>query len=139
MVIKLEKKLNLFVPDAVSNFEDFKESFEYEVESIALKDVNTDAARERILAKRPDLSESLSSFMPSEEELAAKGEEMKDIEIIGINSKGSKINKTISLNRLLSYDKDNTFDNVHLVNGKNWRLSISTITYDKDSKTVIFE
>lgn len=139
MVIKLDKKLNLFVPDAVSNFEDFKESFEYEVESISLKDVNTDEVRNRILAKRPDLSENISSFMPSSEELAAKGEEMKDIEIIGINSKGSKINKTISLNRLLSYDKDNTFDNVHLVNGKNWRLSISTITYDKDSKTVIFE
>lgn len=139
MVIKLEKRLNLFVPDAVSNFEDFKESFEYEVESIALKDVNTDEVRNRILAKRPDLSENISSFMPSSEELAAKGEEMKDIEIIGINSKGSKINKTISLNRLLSFDKENTFDNVHLVNGKNWRLSISTITFDKDSKTVIFE
>ena len=77
--------------------------------------------------------------MPSNEELTAKGEEMKDIEVIGYDSKGSKISKTISLNRLLSYDKDNTFDNVHRVIGKNWQLSISAITYDKDSRTVIFE
>lgn len=138
MVIKLKKRLNLFVPEASSEFESFKDSFDYQIESFTVKDVDADAARERILSKRPDLSESISGFMPSNEELTANGEEMKDIEIIGLDSNGSKINKTISLNRLLSYDKDNTFDNVHMVNGKVWQLSISNITFDKGSKTVIF-
>ena len=139
MVIKLKKKLNLFVPVAISNFENFKDSFELQIESIVLKDVNANDARERILAKRPDLSESISGFMPSNEELTAKGEEMKDIEVIGFDSKGSKIGKTLSLNRLLSYDKNKTFDKEHMVNGNDWLLSISKITYDKDSRTVIFE
>lgn len=138
MVIKLKKRLNLFIPEASSNFESFKESFDYQIDSFAVKDVDADAVRERILSKRPDLSESIGGFMPSNEELTEKGEEMKDIEIIGVDSKGSKVSKTISLNRLLSYDKNNTFDKVHMVNGKDWQLSISTITFDKGSKTVIF-
>ncbi len=138
MVIKLNKKLNLFIPVAASEFESFKESFDYQIDSFTVKDVDADAVRERILSKRPDLSESIGGFMPSNEELTANGEEMKDIEIIGLDSSGSPINKTISLNRLLSYDKDNTFDNVHRVSGKVWQLSISNITFDKGSKTVIF-
>ena len=108
MVIRLNKRLNLFVPVAISNFENFKDSFELQIESIVLKDVNANDARERILSKRPDLSKSINSFMPSNEELTAKGEEMKDIEVIGFDSKGSKISKTLSLNRLLSYDKNRT-------------------------------
>lgn len=138
MVIRLEKRLNLFVPVAASIFESFKDSFELQVESIVLKDVNANEARERILSKRPDLSDSISGFMPSNEELTAKGEEMKDIEVVGLDSNGSKVSKTLSLNRLLSYDKNKTFNNVHRINGKDWQLSISTITFDKDSKTVIF-
>lgn len=138
MVIRLEKKLNLFVPVAASTFESFKDSFELQIESIVLKDVNANEARERILSKRPDLSESISGFMPSNEELTAKGEEMKDIEVVGLDSNGSKVSKTLSLNRLLSYDKNKTFDKVHMINGKDWQLSISTITFDKDSRTVIF-
>ena len=139
MVIKLEKKLNLFVPAPSTNFESFNESFVLIVDSIALKDVNSDAVRERILAKRPDLSNSISGFMPTKKELDANGEEMKDIEIIGINGIGKKDSKTISLNRLLAYDKNNTFDNVHMFDGEKWILSISKITFDKNSKTVIFE
>ena len=139
MVIRLNKRLNLFVPAPGTSFENFKDSFELQIESIVLKDVNANDARERILSKRPDLSKSINSFMPSNEELTAKGEEMKDIEVIGFDSKGSKISKTLSLNRLLSYDKNKTFDKVHMVNGNDWLLSISKITYDKDSRTVIFE
>lgn len=139
MVIKLEKKLKLFVPAPGTNFESFNESFVLEVDSIALKDVNSDEVRERILAKRPDLSNRISGFMPTKKELKANGEEMKDIEVIGINGMGDKDSKTISLNRLLSYDKNNTFDNVHMLDGKKWILSISKITFDKKSQTVIFE
>ena len=139
MVIKLEKKLNLFVPALGTNFESFNESFDLRVDSVVLKDVDADAVRERILAKRPDLSNSINGFMPTKKELKANGEEMKDIEVIGFNGIGNKVSKTISLNRLLSYDKNNTFDNVHMSDGEKWILSISKITFDKNSKTVIFE
>ena len=139
MVITLGKKLNLFVPAPVSTFESFKDSFDVTVDSAVLKDVDADEVRKRILAKRPDLEGSISDFMPSNEELAANGEEMKDIDIVGVDIKGNHVSRTISLNRLLSYDKKDTFNNVHRIEGRKWVLSISSITYDSLTKTVTFE
>ena len=137
MVIYLDKKLNLFIP--TEYFETFKESFSINVDSAVLKHVNTDEVRARIIAKRPDLRDKIDSFMPSMEVLRERGQEMYDLIVKGKDLDGNSINKNISLNRLMSMDKNNTFDNVRATNNGKTVMNISVITFDVTTKNVIFE
>jgi len=140
MVIYLDKKLNLFIP--TEYFETFKESFSINVDSAEIRVVDTDLVRERILNKRPDLSDKIDNFMPSMEVLCERGQEMCELIVQGKDLEGNSINKNISLNRLMSMDKNNTFSNVYRTKKvgtkETFELNISNIMFDLKSKTVIF-
>lgn len=127
---------NLFIP-VVQSYTDFKSSFMIVVDSAIIVNVPTDSIRKLIIGSKPYLKENMSDWMPSEAELLAKGKIMCDLKVEGVED-NQTVTKSLSLNRMISMDKSNSWAKVYKVIGDKKVLIISKIVYDASNKEIIF-
>lgn len=127
---------DLFIP-TVQSYTDFKSSFMIIINSAVIIDVETNPIRKMIIGSKPHLKESMSDWMPSDEELAAKGKIMRDLKVEGVED-NQTVTKSLSLNRMISMDKSNSWAKVYKVIGDKKVLIISKIIYDASNKEIIF-
>lgn len=127
---------NLFIP-VVQSYTDFKSSFMIVVDSAIIVNVPTDSIRKLILGSKPHLEENMSDWMPSEAELLAAGKIMCDLKVEGVED-NQTVTKSLSLNRMISMDKSNSWAKVYKVIGDKKVLIISKIIYDAEKREVIF-